>query len=119
MDAHANKWLKLIYDTLVDILAASGGGAAAGTYTDLSGTIAAGGTSQLLVAANADRQGLVIQNPSSAIESLFINFTADATVDTDSFELLPGEKWTSNSVEEVNIIAVTTGHVFIAKELLP
>lgn len=90
------------------------------TATDYSGTIDAGGTSQTLMASNANRLGFTVQNPTSEIEPLYINFTGPAGAG-DSIELLPGQIFPPNgspyvSSEEITINAATTGHVFIAKE---
>lgn len=100
-----------------------------GTFTDRSGNIAAGGTSQQLAAANASRKQLIVFNPADAagqnitsVEPLYINFTsAAADSGTTSLELLPGEEFNSGSgpvsTEAVNVVAATTGHVYIAKEM--
>lgn len=93
---------------------------ARGTYTDRSGTITTGGTSQVLMAVNANRLGYLIQNPSSNIESIFVNFTDPATGAGDSIEIAPGGSLPSNlafSTEAINIVAATTGTAFVAKEL--
>lgn len=92
-----------------------------GAYTNRSGTIAAGGVSQVLMAANAGRKGFVIQNPSNEIESLWINFTAAANVGQPSIELTPGSSFPyygAVSTEAINVLAATLGHAYIAKELL-
>ena len=101
---------------------ASGGqsGVNRGTFTDDSGTITVGGTSQQVMAANASRKGLMIQNPSTATESLFVNFGAAATTTGNSVELLPGGTFWEDagmvSTETVNVVAATGGHAFMAKE---
>lgn len=96
-----------------------------GTYTDRSGTITLGGTSQTLMAANASRKRYVIENPSDAPsgESLFVNFTgaADSPTALTSFEILPGGYIDSGagpvSTQAITVNAASTGHVFIAKEM--
>lgn len=91
---------------------------AQGTLTDQSGTIALGGTSQTLAAANANRLYLYVQNPPDQVEPLYVNFTDAAGADV-SIELLPGAYWDSKnfvSTEAVTVVAATTGHPFIAKE---
>lgn len=92
-----------------------------GAFTDRSGSIAAGGTSQLLAAANANRKRLIVQNPSDSPESIFINFTAAATVTGNSLEILAGEMYDTAggpiTTEAVNVIAATTGTKFTAKEM--
>lgn len=91
-----------------------------GTVTDRSGTIATGGTSQQLAATNGNRQYLLVQNPCSATEDLFVNFTAAATTTGNSVELTPCGTLSMESsfvsTEQVNVIAATTGHVFVSKE---
>ncbi len=88
------------------------------TYTDCSLALTTGGTSQQLVAANASRKGVLILNPSSQIESLFVNFGAAATTDdSDSIELVPGAREFFPTVQAIQVNAATTGHKVIAKEL--
>ena len=95
-----------------------------GSFVDRSGAITTGGASQQLAGANLNRKRLIVENPSTESESIFINFTAPATVNlttANSFEITPGGYWDSGanavSLEAVNIVAATTGHKFIAKEL--
>lgn len=93
-----------------------------GTFTDRSGTVATGGTSQVLAAYNPSRKVLVIQNPSAQTESLFINFSSSAsTSDGKSIELAPGEHFIMDAFgfltwEAVNVTAATSSHPFMAKE---
>lgn len=92
-----------------------------GTLTDRSGTIATGGQSQLVAPAFAYRSYLFVQNPSSAAESLFVNFSFPANMGTGSYELLPGASIEMKllgfvSIEAVNVVAATTGHAFTYKE---
>ena len=94
-----------------------------GSWSDFSGTVAVGGTSQALIPANAARNGILIQNPTSEIEPLFINFDAAASVAGGSIELLPGQIWppdqtTVLSSQAINVTAATAAHRFIAKELV-
>lgn len=94
-------------------------------------TITAGGTSQTLMAANSSRKGFEIQNPCSsttqnipAAESLFINFTSAATVNTSAngVELAPCASYSEGlnggavSQEAITVIGATTGHIIYAKE---
>ncbi len=86
--------------------------------TDASSSIATGGTSQQVFAANAARSWLFIQNISSAV--MYINFGATAVVDSNSMKL------NANSFYEnpphycpagtVTIIGATTGQKFVAKQ---
>lgn len=97
-----------------------------GTLTDRSGTITTGGTAKQLMAANANRKYLLIQNPSTAAgqeiataESLWINFTTNATTARPSIEVVSGgsivmDKFVSTELISVN--AATAGHAWIAKE---
>jgi hypothetical protein len=91
-----------------------------GSYTDYSGTIAVGGTSQAAIAANANRKKVIIQNPSTENEVLYVNFGAAAGAG-DSFEILPGGSYTEGgaqvSTQEIQVNAATGGHVFVAKEM--
>lgn len=104
-----------------------GGGSSAPTAvtaTSRGGTITAGGTDQVLAAANGARLALVIQNPCSATESLFVNLGAAATVGGSANAAdLPACGSVTLAIasglidrEAVHVIAATTGHVFIAKE---
>jgi hypothetical protein len=100
-----------------------------GTFTDRSGLIAVGGTSEQLAAANAVRNRIIIENPSTAAgqniaaaEVLFINFTSAAGINNDtSLELLPGGWWDSGfgpvTTEAITVNAATTNHNYIAKEM--
>lgn len=88
-----------------------------GSFTDASGTITTGGTSQEALAANTSRKSVLIHNPSSEIEALFVNFTDPASTSGDSIELLSGEKIVVNTVGAINLLAATTGHKFVVKEL--
>lgn len=85
---------------------------------DRSGTITAGGVSQQVMPVNGNRGLLVCQNPASATEPLYIDFTRNATT-TTSIELNPGGSFSAIGVgvptTAVNVIAATTGHRFICK----
>lgn len=87
------------------------------TVTDASGTIAVGGTSQNIVAAEPAGHIVEIQNPFNALESLFVNNAGAAeTVPTVSIELIPGGSWKSDLITNaVSVNAVTGAHVFVAK----
>ena len=91
--------------------------------TDRGSTITTGGTDQILAAANALRKELIIQNPPTAIESLFINLGAAASLTSNNFAQLPPGASVSLSLgsglidqEAVHVIAATAGHVWFAKE---
>lgn len=97
-------------------------------FTNRSGTITTGGSSQTLAEAMAGRWRIIIQNPGTSAsqgitlaESLFINFTAAAAlVGGGSIELLPGVIFDSGigpvSPELITVTAATTGHNYTAKE---
>ena len=91
-------------------------------FTNRSGAIGTGGTSQQLAAANGARKRIIVQNPSTEIESLFIRFGAAAGVnDGVAFEILPGGAFDSGaapvSTEQIQVVATTAGHKFIAQEM--
>ena len=92
------------------------------TVFDSSGTIVTGGTSQQVLAYNQSRRYLLIENPVSATEALFCNFTGAAAITgSSSITLNAGgsyERSTPNFVpkDAINCTAATTGHAFTAKE---
>lgn len=57
--------------------------------TDRSGSIAATGISQIIIAANSARSGFLIQNRS--LNPMHINDLGTASVGASSFTLAPGE----------------------------
>lgn len=90
---------------------------AKGTLTDRSGTAQA--TSASIIAANANRRYLFIQNLSGS--KMYINFGAAATVDTNSILLQPnGGSFTMEgeflSTDQIFIIAAANNKPFMAKE---
>lgn len=89
-----------------------------GALTDRSGTITTGGTSQQIMAANANRRYLAIQNNSSG--DLWFNFNAASTIGEPSFRLTAGSSFVMESgfisTDSVTIIGATTGQTFTAKE---
>lgn len=97
-----------------------GGGAASsplvkGAVTDKSGTIAAGGVAQTLMAANTSRQYALVQNPSTATEILQIRFAGGGWID-----LVAGQAWESTSpfitTSLIEVVAATNAHAFSAYE---
>jgi hypothetical protein len=81
-------------------------------FMNLSGTIATGGTAQPASSAKT-RNKLVVQNPSTESESLFIDFTGTAT--TSSFEIQAGQTQVFVAPMDnraLSILAATTGHAF-------
>lgn len=93
--------------------------AAQGSVTDRSGTITTGGSSQQVMAANPNRQFLLIQNVST--DNLWVRFGASAAVQTQpSIKLLPNSDLTFNGswvpTQAVQIIGPTTSQAFTAEE---
>lgn len=90
------------------------------TTTDRSGNLTTGGTSQQAAAALATRKYLSIQNPWSAVETLFFEFGASATTTDTSHGLQPGQMivFDRDAVPTgtINVNALTTAHKFIVKE---
>lgn len=83
--------------------------------TDVSGVIAAGGTTQALIPASATRERWIISNPDTATETLYFRIGGPAT---GEIPLLPGATWdeSGSSIvgDAVEIVAATTGHAFTA-----
>lgn len=92
-----------------------------GRPTDLSSTIAAGGTAQALCAADPKRFGYRVQNLSSG--NLFINDVGGTAVSTgtgSSFTLTPGSMYESSPnmrpISGISILGATTSQAFSACE---
>jgi hypothetical protein len=85
---------------------------------DRSGTITAGGASQVLAPALPGRLYFEFQNISDI--TMYINFSAAATVDGNSFKLVAGASYITGGLfcpnGTITIIGATTGKKFIAKE---
>lgn len=85
---------------------------------DRSGTITTGGTAQTIMAVNAKRAYLMIQNNSDT--NMWINFTTAAVQAQPSILLIPNASFTFESgpasTELVSVIGATTGKSFTAKE---
>lgn len=86
------------------------------TVTDKSGTIAAGGSAQVAIAANTSRKSIIIHNPSTATEILqvkfgsgggYIDLLAGGTLDYSSGNVPAGD---------IYVVAATTLHAFTAYE---
>jgi len=90
---------------------------AAGTRTDRSGTITAGGTAQSLMVARAGRFGYQIINTSS--EVFYVN-DLGATATTSSRPVQPGATYESppndRPIAAISILGATTGQSFSAYE---
>lgn len=80
-----------------------------------SGTIAAAGVPQQLLAANISRKRWLVSNPSTATEILQISYVTNVA---GLIDLLPGATWSetdaSVSGDEIWIVAATLGHAFTA-----
>lgn len=86
------------------------------TYTDYSGSITTGGTSQTLAAASNGRVRIAILNPSTETENLCVNLTSAASCTPGSSWIIqPGQSVVIDSTEAVTVVAATTGHKWIAK----
>lgn len=89
-----------------------------GSLTDRSGSIAAGGTSQEVAPAKANRAYFIFQNISDT--AMWINFGAAATADNNSIYLAAQGSVLFNGSfipsQSVNVLCVTTGKKFVAKE---
>ncbi|MGI8685130.1 MAG: hypothetical protein ACR2MO_08610 [Acidimicrobiales bacterium] len=89
-----------------------------GALTDRSGTIAAGGAAQVLMAANATRLYLFVVNLSTG--DLWINFGTNAVAAQPSIRLQAGDSFVMEagfvSTQAVSIIGATTAQAFAAKE---
>lgn len=86
------------------------------TSTARSGTITAGGTPQLLMAANASRKLYRIQNQSTGI--LYIGSAIGMTLDQNSLALYPTQTFIpeTNGGGDIYIAGATTGQQFHATE---
>lgn len=89
-----------------------------GAFTDRSGTINIGATSQQLAPANPNRRFLFVQNLSAG--DLWINFGAPATQGQPSIKLRPEAAWCMElnvvSTDQVTIIGAAAGQAYAAKE---
>jgi hypothetical protein len=65
------------------------------------------------------RRFLLIQNPVTETENLFVDFGSNAVADGTDLTLVPGAAVIFDvacPVDRVSVIAATTGHKFIMKE---
>lgn len=84
--------------------------------TNRSGSVTTGGTSQVLMAANASRQSFSVQNTGSY--PLYVKVNAAAVADNTSLLIPAGGYFESpnRTVLAVNIIGPITGQTFFAQE---
>lgn len=97
-------------------------------YSDKSGSVTTGGTSQTLSSINTSRHAIIIVNPALATdegisnsEPLYINFTSSASAAGSSIPIAPGGSYvmggtTPVTIELISVTAATTGHKWVAKE---
>lgn len=93
-----------------------------GSYTDRSGTITLGGTSQQLVAANATRNVLIVHNPSSGNLGIRFGAAAAAIGGAGTITIPPNATmiWDLDGevpTQAVQIVGGTTGQVFTSLEI--
>lgn len=88
------------------------------------GGIALSGVSEILLAANVNRLGYIIENPPANVNSIWINFGVGnpAAADQTSFEISPGGYFPPNggfvfSTEQINVVG-TPGDLVVAKEFV-
>jgi len=88
------------------------------TYTNRSSTITSGGVAQTLMAANASRNGFLIQNVSSG--DLWISSLGTAAASQPSIQLPPMAYYepplNGVPVAAISIYGATTGQAFSARE---
>ena len=89
-----------------------------GPLTDRSGTTT--GSDVTVVPANSSRNYLLIQNPQSGVESLWINFGAAAVVGEPSVESPAGGTLVFESffipTQAIHMISASSGDAYIIKE---
>lgn len=86
----------------------------AGSYTDKSTTGTGAGTKQVM-AQNTSRIHAIVQNPQTAVSSIWVNFGANAS-SSNSIELAPGEMKVFPCTDEIRCLAPSSA-VIVAKEL--
>ena len=89
-----------------------------GSWTDRSGSMTTGGTSQQVAAANTSRNAFEFQNISS--ETMWIRYGSAAAADTaGNFKVLPDAVHYMSgfiSTQAINVVSATTGSKFTAVE---
>lgn len=86
------------------------------TPTSASSTITAGGTAQVLLAANANRKGIEFYN--NSVGSIWLNVVGTATAGGGSIEVRGGGYWSPPvvPVTAISVIGATTGQAFTCWE---
>lgn len=126
----------ILLKTLSDISGSSGGGSITGTIgidsahntvnirqtvttTNRSGTIAAGGVAQTLMASNTNRKGFIIQNTSTQYP---LYFEIGGTASTLTAFLDIGQAFSTDGsfaiTDQISIFGPTTGTTFWCKEFV-
>jgi hypothetical protein len=94
------------------------GAAPLGAGTDRSGSITAGGTAQVLAAANTARVALIGQNIDPSEDMWLNEVGGTATASTAGSVLVPAKATFSiDTNRAISVVAATTGHKFTAVEL--
>ena len=83
---------------------------------DRSSTITAGGTAQVLLAANANRKGIEFFN--NSVGSIWLNVVGPAAAGGGSIEVRSGGYWSPPvvPVTAISVIGTTTGQAFTCWE---
>jgi hypothetical protein len=96
-----------------------------GRWEDFSGTIAVGGSFQVIGATNAFCRGVFIQNPLNATEPLYCNPVAATTggaTAAQSLALAPGQSYQDKAEPYIwrawRLMAATAGHPFTYWEIV-
>lgn len=85
--------------------------------TDISGTITAGDTSQLVAAANLTRKALDFQNISDTVMWITETLGAAAADTSGCWAVSPGDVWAAGTNRAIYVICATTGKNFTALEV--
>lgn len=85
--------------------------------TDKSGTIATGGTSQPLAAANTSRKRLVVQNVSDTAMTVTDLLSTATAGGAGCWLIAVGATWEATTNRAVYIVCATTGKKFTAVEI--
>lgn len=90
------------------------------TMSDFSGQITVGGQIQLAIFQNSLRQRLIVINPDTALEILYVMYK---NTPHSKIPLIPGDLWEDNAnqipTDEIYVVAATTGHAYGAYEGVP
>lgn len=87
------------------------------TYADRSGTIAAGGTAQVLMPVSPQRRGCIVQNQSAT--DLWVSSAGTAAAAPPSFRLPAGAQYVCMAPAPSNVLSIfgaTSAAAFAASE---